>query len=61
MRNITANLLSEVCKDVCVEPQLSSLSLVKRLSQNLQIHLPKLDWTLVLEECGPLANEHFST
>ena len=26
LRNITANLLSEVCKDVCVEPQLSSLS-----------------------------------
>ena len=26
LRHITVNLLSEVCKDVCVEPQLSSLS-----------------------------------
>ena len=32
---------------------------MKRLSKNLQMHLPKLDWTLVLEECGPLANKHF--
>ena len=26
LRNITANLLSEVCKDVCVEPELAPLS-----------------------------------
>ena len=60
LRDLTANLLAEVCKDVCVEAALNELT-AKHSSSALQTTRMKRGWTLMPGECGREANEHFST
>ena len=57
LRNITATLLKEVCKDIRVEPQLQQLT--GEILHTLQLLVMKQDWTYVQEVFGKQVRWHF--
>ena len=60
LRDFTAAILSEVCTDVCVEPPLQSLSLVKHSHTLLQIVRMEHDWMFQLLGSGVVTTNGLS-
>ena len=58
LRDLTANMLSEVCKDVEIEPKLTRLT-GKELGEELQTQRMKQDLTLKHTEFGKERNKYF--
>ena len=58
LRDLTANMLSEVCKDVEIEPKLTRLT-GKELGGELQTQRMKQDLTLKHTEFGKERNKYF--
>ena len=58
LRDLTANMLSEVCKDVEIEPKLTRLT-GKELGGELQTQRMKQDLTLKHAEFGKERNKYF--